>query len=351
MGATVPTTMTPADTETYASSAARARAFRLHARLATAFLLLAASAAHATVVTDLYEATVATDRGQPAAFQDAMRQVIVRITGERDGDSAPALADLIAGAQRYVQKYSNLPGGKVTIGFDGSKLEKVIAGAGRPVWGRERPATLIWVAVDDSGGRRHLIGANDEGDVKAQIDAAATSRGLPVIWPALDAADIARVSANDVWTGSTQRLTDAGARYRADAVLIGKLSAGYAEWTVIAAGETRQLRGTTTDGVHVLADQLAGVLAASSAEPVEPATLDVSGVDSLAAYADVIATLEASSLIRSVAVSELAGDRVLLALSVRGSPDRLRRALATQRKFEPVGQSTDPSKILLRYRP
>jgi hypothetical protein len=323
----------------------------VHAARALVLVLFTAGPGWATVVTDLYEATVSADRGQAAAFQDAMRQVIVRITGERDGDTAPALADLITSAQRYVQKYRNLPGGKVTIGFDGTKLERVIAAAGRPVWGRERPATLIWLAVDDSGGRRHLIGANDEGDIKADIDAAAASRGLPVIWPALDAADNARVSANDVWSGSIQRLTDAGARYRADAVLIGKLSAGYGEWTCIAAGETNQLRGGTTDGLQALADRLADVLAASGAEPAELASVDVSGVNSLAAYADLISTLEASSLVRTVAVSELAGDRVLLAVSVRGSPDRLRRALATQRKFELLGPSTDPSKLILRYRP
>jgi hypothetical protein len=77
----------------------------------------------------------------------------------------------------------------------------------------------------------------------------------------------------------------------------------------------------------------------------------VSGVDSLAAYADLITTLEASSLIRSVAVAELAGDRVVLAVNVRGTPDRLRRALATQRKFEPLGDSTDSTKLFFRYRP
>jgi len=71
-------------------------------------LAVIAGIAPATVVPDLYEATVAVDHGQPAAFQDAMRQVIVRVTGERDGDNAPALADLISGAQRYVQKYRNL---------------------------------------------------------------------------------------------------------------------------------------------------------------------------------------------------------------------------------------------------
>jgi hypothetical protein len=313
---------------------------------------VAAGPAQATVVTDLYEATVSTDRGQTTAFQDAMREVIVRVTGERDGDSAPALADLISGAQRYVQKYRNLPGGKVTIGFDGVKVESVIAAAGRPVWGRERPVTLVWLAIDDSGGRRHIVAADDNNDVKAAIDAAADSRGLPLLWPRFDTADGARVAAADVWSGSMQRVVDAGTRYRADAVLVGKLSSGVAEWTVLAAGETREVRGDVADGVHALADRLAQLLAASSEEPLRSASLDIVGVDSLAAYADLVATLEASSLVRSVAVKELAGERVVLAVSVRGAPDRLRRALAAQRKFQPLDESTaDPSTVLLRYRP
>ena len=315
-------------------------------------LVLVACLAHATVVTDLYEASVSSERGQAAALQDAMRQVIVRITGEREGDSAPALADLISGAQLYVQKYRVLPGNRATIGFDGSKLENVIAAAGRPVWGRERPVTLIWLVVDDGGGRRHLIGADAASDVKNDVEAAADSRGLPIVWPRLDATDTARVSANDVWNGSLQRLTDAGARYRADAVLIGKSYGGYTDWTVEGAGDTRALRGGATDGVHAVADRLAAILAATDAEPLRSVSLSVTGVDSLASYADIIATLEVSSLVRSVAVTELAGDRVTLALSVRGTSERLRRALATQRKFQPLDDAgADPSVLLVRYRP
>lgn len=314
-------------------------------------LALVASVASTAVVPDLYEATVASDRGQAAAFQDAMREVIVRITGERDGDNAPGLADLIANAQRYVQKYRNLPGGKVAIGFDGNKLESVIAAAGRPVWGRERPATVVWLAIDDGGGRRHLVGAGDDGDLKAAVDAAADSRGLPLIWPRLDSTDNTHVTAADVWSGSNQRVIEAASRYRADAVLIGRLSGASGDWTLVAAGETSAIRGGPADGVQSLADRFAEILAAPNTEPIERATLDVAGVTSLAAYADLIATLEASSLVRGVFVSELAGDRVVLAVNVRGSPDRLRRALATQRKFEPAGDSTEPSTILIRYRP
>ncbi len=329
----------------------RAPAWGLSALLA-ALLALAANLAYATVVTDLYEASVSSERGQAAAFQDAMRQVIVRITGERDGDSAPALADLISGAQRYVQKYRNLPGNKVTIGFDGAKLADIIAAAGRPVWGRERPVTLVWLVVDDGRGRRHLIGADDSGDVKNELEAAADSRGLPIVWPRLDATDAAHVSANDVWIGSLQRLTDAGARYRADALLIGKSYGGYIDWTLQAAGDTRAIRGGATDGVHAVADRLAEILAATNAEPLRSVSLNVTGVDSLASYADLMATLEASSLVSSVAVTELAGDRVTLALSVRGAADRLRRALATQRKFQQLDDAgADPAILNVRYRP
>lgn len=304
-----------------------------------------------TVVTDLYTAAVDSDRGQAAAFQDAMRQVIVRVTGQRDGDNAPELQDLISNAQRYVQTYRNLPGGRVSIGFDGNKVVSIIAGAGRPVWGRERPTTLIWLAVDDETGRRRLVGAADEGDIKAQISAAAEARGLPLVWPKLDSNDTSGVAANDVWSGNASKLLEGATRYRADAVLVGRLSGGMADWTLLAVNDSKQVRGGLTDGVQAMADRLSEVLASSSSEATSPATLDVSGVNSLASYADLIATLESSSLVRTVAVSELAGDRVVLALSVRGSLDRLRRALVAQRKFESLGDSTDPTRLLVRYRP
>jgi hypothetical protein len=101
------------------------------------FLGVSGAAAHAATTTGpaagLYSATVPlsdhSERGQAAAFQDAMRLVLARVTGRPDAGNEPALASLVGDAPRYVQQYQVLPDGQLAVGFDGAELEKLIVAA------------------------------------------------------------------------------------------------------------------------------------------------------------------------------------------------------------------------------
>src|ERR1700734_4255877 len=58
---------------------------------------------------ELYQATAPlterSEAGQEAAFEAALRIVLVKVTGHRGVDQDPALAPLIASARRYVHQY------------------------------------------------------------------------------------------------------------------------------------------------------------------------------------------------------------------------------------------------------
>ena len=62
--------------------------------------------------------------------------------------------------------------------------------------------------------------------VREQIVAAADERGLPIAWPLLDLQDLNAVTCTDVWGGFEDEIVAASARYRSDAVLIGKVRPG-----------------------------------------------------------------------------------------------------------------------------
>ena len=131
-----------------------------------------------------------------------------------------------------------------------------------PVWGPERPLTLLWVAVDDGVGGRALLGANETTElgapttpqmtallttVREEIVAAADERGLPIAWPLLDLEDLNAVTFTDVWGGFEDRIVAASTRYRADAVLIGRVRPGLAgnevEWLFVHGVERQALPG------------------------------------------------------------------------------------------------------------
>jgi hypothetical protein len=80
--------------------------------------------ADAVTVARLYEATVPlaerSEHGQDEALQEAMRQVLVRVTGQRNAAYDPPRA-LVNDARRYVQKFRDRHE-PVLAGFDGAKV-------------------------------------------------------------------------------------------------------------------------------------------------------------------------------------------------------------------------------------
>ena len=83
----------------------------------------------AQVVPSLYGAVVSDTDGQQAA-QDAMRQVLVRLTGERDAAGDPALAGLVTDARRYVQLQRSTTAGATQVLFDAGALRDALSAAG-----------------------------------------------------------------------------------------------------------------------------------------------------------------------------------------------------------------------------
>src|SRR5262249_20280991 len=89
-------------------------------------------------------ATRSASKGQPPpALQGARRQRLVRATRRRESADDPALASLVSNAPRYVKSYATGPRGEAQVVFDGVAIERAITAAGRSVWDRERPFTLV----------------------------------------------------------------------------------------------------------------------------------------------------------------------------------------------------------------
>src|SRR5580692_1283971 len=82
---------------------------------------LAPEPAGAVTRSELYQATTGVagrcDSGDSAAFQAAMKTVLVRVTGRRSADEDPGLAPLIVSARRYVQQCRSAPDNQLWVAF------------------------------------------------------------------------------------------------------------------------------------------------------------------------------------------------------------------------------------------
>jgi hypothetical protein len=303
--------------------------------------LCGGGAALALTRAEMYQATApVTDRSeaaQTAAFQNAMKTVLIRVTGRRNADEDPALSPLVGNARRYVQQYRAAPDNQLWVTFDGAAIERWLTQNSQPLWGHERPTTLMLVAVQTNAQGGSVITTDDNSDLKSAIDGAATARGLPLVWPSAAELQKFHVDFSTVGGGSPSTFTDIARRMGSDAVLIGRASGATANanvrWTHQFQDRSSEYSGTL-EGVNRAADMYAGLFAASGG--LVPVSIEVSGVNDLRDFAGLESYLESLTFISHVSVESLSGDTIRFRLSTRGGVDSLQRALSLNGRLTPA---------------
>ena len=297
---------------------------------------------NATTRTELYQATApVSDRSeasQTAAFQSAMRTVLVRVTGRRTAEQDPALAPLIGNARRYVQQFRAASDNQLWVAFDGAAIERWLTQNGQPLWGRERPTTAMIVAVQGAGGAGTVITADDTSELKASIDAAANARGLPLLWPSAADAQRDHLDYAAVSSGSAAALGDIGKRLGGEGVLIGRASGNTAtanvRWIHLFQDHSTEYSGTV-EGVNRAADLYAGLFAASwhlgasrHRSDRHQRSQGICQRRKLPRVSDIH--------LSHVSVQSLTGDTVGFRLATRGGGESLQRALSLSGRLQPI---------------
>ena len=274
----------------------------------------------------------------------AMGELLIRLTGQLDAPTNPALLDLVRDAGRYVVQRGNPDRENLLIVFDSLGLRQALTARNQPVWGEERPLTLLWVAIDGGPGEREILAATPSpvpssdavgaaaAELRAELLAAANQRGLPVSLPLMDVQDLETLDFIDIWGLFSERVEQASARYGPDAVLSGRIRLGQegietARWTLLRGGNLRHLPGVAVrSGLDDLADlyalEFSGVGGATSAR------LTVLGVESLDDYGRVMSYLESLSVLQFVQMEQLVGSELTLRVEARGGALVLNRILA-----------------------
>ena len=315
--------------------------------------------ARAATVTGLYEARVPvpdqSSSARSAALQQALAVVLVKVTGARSvpGPLSASLGD----AAHYVQQYryeqappdagaqpvgtasSSAPSLLLWARFDPKVVNAAIGAAHAPLWGAERPRTLVWLALQDASGA-HLLPATDSSFLMQALVTAATQRGITLVFPQMDATDRAALAMPDVTGFVADRIRQASQRYGADAVLVGSImpfgsSQFAAHWQLLSAGDQQAWQtqpgdevAAAVDGVQVAADHYAARYAiAVDAGDIAGVPLVVQGVTSLQIYAKVLAYITALTPVRSVHVQRMAQGNAYFTVDAHGSLDNLQSAL------------------------
>lgn len=366
-------------------------------------LLLSAlvGAAQAFTVEQLFEAEVEVsgqnDDARRKAFAAALWDVLVKVTGDRSVPSRPEVQALFRGADKLVQQFqyreietpldaaapavdtlsfdvgtdvnvdASVESGEPThvlwIQFAPETVERHLSRLGIALWGKERPETLVWLAVED-GRQRYLLGTSSDTEIHEELVSVAQQRGVPILLPVMDVADRTAVRFADVRGNFVQPVWDASRRYGVESILAGNLtrtvSGGWqAQWTLHRRGNTSSWRVQSTAITAGLLSGVEGVASVLSRElavgyygtEIGRTLLTIHDVDAIADYSDVVAYLRGLSLVKEVMVERVNEGRLTVALQLRGNPDDLQRTIAlgdTLIKLRDVA-GYEPTNRVLQY--
>jgi len=324
-------------------------------RLLPLLLVACYSSAGAVIVEDLYtvELPVAdqTTSLRLESFTEAFKQVLVKVSGSDDALKDPAFARPIERSARYVKQFRyinrSLPGDDefdasrlfLRIDFDQQLVETLLREQNYPIWGRERPSTLMVFSYDVNENIK-LASQESTPDLIEALDKAAQTHAVPVLFPLMDLEDISLVKIRDIAARQYSGIETMAQRYSPNALLVGQIvgrsGKGWeGDWEVKFADKSFRWKDEASsrqDIVDQVVRRLAKILAqeyaldghSSVEESLLLAVSNVNGIDNLL---KVQRYLESLNAVDGVRVAMINKDVVTYRLNLRNAPEDLQRLI------------------------
>ncbi len=350
-------------------------------------LIMICSSAFGTTVKKLYEISIPvysqSSKERKEAITKAFEELLIKVTGKKDIGELEEGQALLKKSHRYIRSFryeaiekkttenlesdavgavdeqgfdteiKNMPAVSVAIeaeepqpeqnliiSFDEKAVKNSLWRSKLPVWGKTRPATLVWLAVQDQNSRR-LIDSSESLPLLEYMSKYAYKRGVPIVYPLLDLEDQINLNVTDVWGGFKDSVISASERYQPEAIVAARLyqdpfGIWESRWSFYQDSEELQWRSSAPDqdtaiqeGIDYLADKLAEHYAHVPTSGNENSTLiTISDVNNLADYDKVSRYLSSLSAIKKVFVSQVQMNEVIYQLDLRGSKNALKQAIS-----------------------
>ncbi len=305
--------------------------------------------AGAVIFDDLYVAEVLVPDESAAELRRGARagllQVLVRVSGTPEVEDSSLVRASLRNPAAYYYQFSYEASDKslvrgsdsvqaqiLRIHFEPSAIARLLRDASLPVWGSNRPAVLLWVALSDGQDRRIISEADTDAFVEALKDQA-RQRGIPLLFPILDIEDTSRISTAEVWGSFLDRVESASIRYNPDGILTARVQQEMngrwsASWSFSVGGSWQSLESVAFsrgDLVRGIVDQVADNLADRFALGASRSSVNlvVDNVATLAQYAALSGYLEQLAPVLNSSIVSLEDGQAEFQLQIEGQYSQL----------------------------
>lgn len=325
--------------------------------IAALSFVLAVSTAQAKQLTDLYQAEVPAGQPQAVWQQQALAQVLVKVTVNPAVVEQGAIKAELKNAGNYIKTFaavSSEQGPALKVGLDEQKIQQLLSRNQIAIWGARRPAIVLWPVEQTAENRVFMQGSTHP--VLSQLLQQSKAIGLPLELPTANDSFTPVLSQDEVWAGNWLLIEQASLAFNADQTLIllfdqpttGQYRLtwqGYEQDQLVSnellAGSQQEL---ATQFLSSLTSQLASKFAVQlgSQQAQIELELDIEGLTNFVDQVKVQQMLGAMLSVKQVTVKERKAD--LLKFKVQLAADRAAfiNSLALERRLQSLQSTPQP---------
>lgn len=343
----------------------------------TVFMLLATTlttTTNAIVLNSLYTAEIpVTSRNieqQQAALSFALKNIFIKVSGNIDIAKISEINDATKNPNQYIRNFSYTQASSnetnsliLQVNFAPQSINNLLKQTGQPIWKKNRPLTLVWLATQDTSGTQ-LSNSDDNPIVKALNDYA-KQRGLPLIFPILDLTDLQQLQPSDVWAPFINVIQNASSRYSPNEILIIRIDQStpnniISHWSLLLKDDQlswdikgNDLKTILQDGVNNITNILAKRFAVTeNNQPENVMTLTVTNLTNINDYAKTVHYLNNLAGVTNVEVQNVNASQANFHLTLNTNIDTLQRTIQLNSVLSPLQQNAtaDDKSMILVYR-
>ncbi|WP_299806352.1 DUF2066 domain-containing protein [uncultured Shewanella sp.] len=190
------------------------------------FLACLSTFVNAADVNSLDESAVSIESRSTALRSQGIKQafeaVIMKNSGTQAALTNPLIQKQLKNASSLMTQYGYYEDAGelfLKVNFDHKRIIRLLREAGLPVWGTQRPLTLVWLVLDEDG-ERQILNDGSSSSSRKTFDSESLSRGVPLLFPLMDLDDSMKVGVNDIRGRFTDNVANASLRYQANYFLM-----------------------------------------------------------------------------------------------------------------------------------